>query len=325
MSVIHENLARLENEARMPQFIEERYLKNKDSGVFVFDLPKEIINDFHDLRGHICIANSRKNTKVIAIASSLPGEGSSTIATTLGFIMAGGLTRRLNLDNKKEKNEGTDSAMDSDANLSTYFTQDFRSIIRNGSFKPAVDVMRATSVFAPNEDNASATFRSKANAKIEHRNEVLLIDANLQHPTLHKYFALEQGPGLAEILEKDVDWQEALHLVKESDLCVITSGINVANPAELLASEKMRQTVRKLRRVFNYIIFDSPPVLTSVDAVSLASVVDGVILIVRAGQTRWEVAQNAKHKLLAAEANLLGVALNRRKANTPDGLYQRLV
>lgn len=323
MSVIHENLVRLEDKVRMPQFIEDQMLK-KDSGIFAFDLPKEIINDFHDLRGHISIANARKKTKVLAIAGSVPGEGSSTIATTLSFLMAGGLTRRLGVNSKDRKKEGPVTPVQDELNLDTCFTQDFSALVRNGSFKPAVDVMRATSNFGPNQGE-NDNMQWNTGERVEHKNEVLLIDANLQNPSLHKYFGLDRGPGLAEILEKNDDWQKVIHLVKESDLCVITCGENRANPAELLASERMRKMVREIRRVFNYIVFDSPPVLTSVAAVSLASVVDGVVLIVRAGQTRWEVAQNAKHKLLAAEANVLGVALNRRKAGIPDGLYQRLV
>ena len=326
MSVIHDNLIRLEDEARMPQFIEKRNSQTNDLGIFTFDLPKEIINDFHDLRGQICIANARKNTKVFAITSSVPGEGSSTITTNLGFLMAGGLTRRMNLETKDDETKGPESIKDGkDDNMNTYFTSDFRSVLRNGSFKPALNVMQATNTFGSEGENTAGSSRVLAGGGVEHRNEVLLVDANMQHPSLHRYFGLEQGPGLAEILEQDVEWWRAVHLVKESDLCVITSGTNDANPAELLASAKMRKVVQTLRSEFNYIIFDSPPVLTSVDAVSLASVVDGVILIIRAGQTRWEVAQHAKHKLLAAEANLLGVALNRRKANIPDGFYQRLV
>jgi len=325
MSVIHDDLSRLEKEARMPQFIEDRSLGEKDAGIFACDLPREIINDFYNLRGHICIANARKKTKVLAITSSVPGEGSSTIATNLGFLMAGGLTRRIDLNKHPESgNNGSNGANENpDDALSAYFNSDFRTILRNGSLKPAIDIMNANYAFNPDDDIMSP--RLSGSKKIEHRNEVLLVDANFRRPTLHRYFGLEQGPGLADILETEADWQKMMHLVKDSDLCVITSGKNKKNPAELFVSEMMLQFVQSVRSVFNYIIFDSPPVLNDVDAVSLSSVVDGVILIVRAGQTRWEVAQNAKHKLLSADANLLGVALNRRKASIPDGLYQSLV
>ncbi|OPZ68421.1 MAG: Tyrosine-protein kinase YwqD [bacterium ADurb.Bin478] len=65
-------------------------------------------------------------------------------------------------------------------------------------------------------------------------------------------------------------------------------------------------------------LIDTPAVLNYVDSLSVTAVVDGVILVVRAGQTRWEMAQNAKRKLLTAHATLLGVALNRRKPQVWD-------
>ena len=308
MSVTHEQLTRLESGARIPHYVADQD-KSKSNGFFDFDLPKEILRDFYDLRGHVCIANTRKNTKVLSITCSVPGEGSSTIATNLGFLMAGGLKK----SSKGLEKSGT-SQKDEPENLSLYFTEDFRSIITNDSFQPYDEIVDG---FSGQDQNFKNQF---VKVKADSLKKVLLIDANLQNPALHRYFGLEKSPGLAEIVEKNDRWQEVTQTIKGSSLSIITSGTNEMSSAEVLASAKLREVIREMRQVYDYILFDSSPVLASVDAVSLASAVDGVILIVRAGQTRWEIAQSAKQRLLAAEANLLGVTLNRHRTRLPIGI-----
>ena len=148
---------------------------------------------------------------------------------------------------------------------------------------------------------------------------ILLVDANMHRPKLHRYFGLEADNGLAEILEFNKDWQDLAKPIKDSNLEIITAGQTSMNPVELLSRESFQQVLQEWQDMYRYVIFNSPPVLSYVDALTLSSIVDGVVLVVSAGKTRWEVAQNAKRKLLAAQSKLLGVALNRRKMDIPDG------
>ena len=79
-----------------------------------------------------------------------------------------------------------------------------------------------------------------------------------------------------------------------------------------------------LKKEFDYLVFDFPPIHTYPDIPILASLMDGVILVVRAEKTRYEVVQDAKEQLDIAHANILGVVLNRKKQVIPDFLYKRL-
>jgi capsular exopolysaccharide synthesis family protein len=270
MSVVHELLSEIEEkETSTSPWMGEN--SNPRKGLFVFDLPNEILNDFYDLKEYIRIANLRGKMRVLSIASSLMGEGSTTIATYLAFLMTGKISRGV-------KNNGV-------------FTADFQSAYNREIQKPV----------------------EKPDTTSKDPYEILLIDANLHKPNLHNLFNVDVENGLAEILEHHLDWQQFIRPVDDSNLRLLTAGNTEMIPTELLGSEYFRGLVQQWREQFRYIIFDSPPVLSHADALSLATICDGVVLVVRAGQTRWEIAQSAKRKLSAARANVLGVALNRRR------------
>jgi len=299
MSVVHDLLCRLEEKENLtytPWIEQERHFKNR--GLFVFDLPQEIINDFYGLREYIRIANKSGNIRVLVITSSMNGEGSSTIATYLSFLMAGGLIKKI--DSKR-------LADDSDS----LFSDDLRAIVNNRKKSNVVPLDK---------------IKNKPDIPVRtERNDILLVDANLNQPSVHRYFDIDVENGLGEILEQNINWREYLTPIQGSNLKIITAGKADTKSVELLSSDRFRTMVRQWRNHFKHVIIDSPPVLTSIESMSVASVSDGVILIVCAGHTRWESAQNAKRKLIATKANLLGVALNRRKMDIPDGLYGRLI
>ena len=305
MSVVHDLLNRIEEKENtaMPW---ESPQPSARQGLFVFDLPNEILNDFYDLKEYIRIANLRGRMRVLSLASSVSGEGSSTIATYLAFLMAGGLVKKIEKSIDEAMGEDVDDEVGDEDDV---FTAEFKAM------------SQASDEESEDEAEEPAS-QEKADGSEQ---EILLVDANLHQPSLHKFFGLDAEHGLAEILDVGMDWRDVAKPVKDSNLALITAGRTEANPVELLSSDRFYQVVAEWREAYRYVIFDSPPVLSYVDSLSLASVVDGVVLVVRAGYTRWEVAQNAKRKLATAQANLLGVALNRRKIDIPDGLYKPLV
>lgn len=269
---------------------------NQGRGILVFDLPSEIINDFYDLKEYVRIANMRNQMTVLSVASSLPGEGSSTISTYLAYLLSGGVLRKASALH----HEPVAAAVKDSSQNSGLFTADFEAIKSSAdSTKQALENTLATP-------------------------DVLLVDANFAQPSLHRLFQVEEEDGLAEVLERRLDWRTQLKPIAETSLSLLTAGKTTLNPAELLGSELFRALIQEWRKLFGFVVIDSPPVLTQVAALSLAAVVDGVVLVVRAGQTRWEVAQNAKRKLTAAHANVLGVALNRKKSELTENLLRRL-
>jgi capsular exopolysaccharide synthesis family protein len=152
--------------------------------------------------------------------------------------------------------------------------------------------------------------------------KTLLVDSDLRRPTLHKLFGLPNTAGLSSILADQAPLDRGLHPTQLPNLSVLTSGPIPPNPAEMLASKRMHDTVAHLAGQYDTIFFDSPPVISVSDSMVLASLVDGVVLVVRAGAFPNEVVRNAKAQLESVRANFLGVVLNSVDLRR-DGYYYR--
>lgn len=150
--------------------------------------------------------------------------------------------------------------------------------------------------------------------------KVLLIDADLRRPEVHKLFFLENYKGLSSLLAGDLKIDDVANETPVENLHIITSGPIPPNPAEILGSAKMNQFIEKASSVYDIIIFDSPPVNTVADASILSSIADGVILVVEAGVTAREAAILAKEQLEKINARILGVVLNKAKQSS-EGYY----
>jgi protein-tyrosine kinase len=148
---------------------------------------------------------------------------------------------------------------------------------------------------------------------------VLLIDADLRASRLHRMFGASEKPGLTDYLRGDADEFQVMQVGTEGNLCLIPGGDDVTNPSELLHSDRMRQLLDKMAQVFDWVILDSPPALAVHDASILADMCDGVIFVVRAGSTEFQVAEKASTEF--REKNLLGVVLNRVDRHEGYGTY----
>lgn len=154
--------------------------------------------------------------------------------------------------------------------------------------------------------------------------KVLVIDSNFRHPTVGEAFHLENENGLADLILGKVSIGDVLKQAKLSNLLVITSGECEGNPADIFVSQRFKTFIDEVREKFDYIIFDAAALTAYADSALLARCVDGVILVVQAGKTRWEVAQRAKEQLEIAKAKIVGVVLNRRRYVIPGFLYRHL-
>lgn len=138
--------------------------------------------------------------------------------------------------------------------------------------------------------------------------KVLLIDADLRVPTQHKIFGAPRSPGLSNYLRGEAREFEVLQKGLEGNLFLIPAGDEVSNPSELMLSDQMKQLIRSASEKFDWVILDSPPTLPVHDASVLADMSDGVLLVVRAASTDFEVAGKAAEEF--RKKNLLGVVLN---------------
>jgi protein-tyrosine kinase len=149
---------------------------------------------------------------------------------------------------------------------------------------------------------------------------VLLIDSDLRASRLHLHVGASEKPGLSDYLRGDADEYQVTQVEKDGNLCLIPGGGEVSNPSELLHSDRMKQLLDRMSLIFDWIILDSPPALAVHDASILADMCDGVLFVVRAGSTDFELATKASSEF--REKNLLGVVLNRvDKGDSYGGYY----
>jgi protein-tyrosine kinase len=148
---------------------------------------------------------------------------------------------------------------------------------------------------------------------------VLLIDADLRAPRLHAALGAPSSPGLSDYLRGEADEYAIVQNSVANNLCFIPCGTKASNPSELLLSDRMRILLDSVTPAFDWVILDSPPSLPVHDASSLADLCDGVLFVVRAGETDHEAAKKASMEF--REKNLLGVVLNQVENSEGQGGY----
>jgi non-specific protein-tyrosine kinase len=182
----------------------------------------------------------------------------------------------------------------------------------------------------PNEGK-SVTSANLAIAMAQQGHNVLLIDADLRRPTQHHLFDLRREPGLADLLHelnindqlKDVEGllKSAVQRTPERRLVVLTCGSIKQTAFELLSSEIMKRILDALSHRFDFVIVDTPPVLAVSDAVALSTEVDYVVIVAEAGRIRRKELREVETRLREANANIVGITLNRVKAANTGFYY----
>ena len=152
----------------------------------------------------------------------------------------------------------------------------------------------------------------------------LLIDADLRKPGVERALSLPEGKyaGLSSYLAgvSSMDLVTVPHPVIPN-LCVVPTGPIPPNPADLLSSARMHQGIHDLRSEYKFIVVDSPPVMAATDAVILSVLVDGVLLVVRSGETPKEAFTRTRDLLSGVKCRMLGVLLNAVDSSAPDYYY----
>ena len=141
---------------------------------------------------------------------------------------------------------------------------------------------------------------------------VLLIDADMRRPSVHKALRMTNDRGLSQLLAGQARMREVVQRTGDPNLLVITAGRTPNNPSELLASERMKAFIQQLGLgPFDWVIIDTPPVLAVTDAVILAPLVSGVTFVLGAEMTRWRLAERAIETLQAGNPHSISAVLNR--------------
>jgi protein-tyrosine kinase len=150
-----------------------------------------------------------------------------------------------------------------------------------------------------------------------YRKRVLLIDADLRRPTVHRVFRLDTSYGLGDGLEPGSEAKLVVRQVSPT-LAVLPAGRPTPDPMAALISDRMRRLIEEARETFEWVIIDTPPLVLLPDANLLASMVDGTVLVIKAASTSHELVKRATEAI--GRPKILGVVLNRATV-TPNGHY----
>ena len=150
---------------------------------------------------------------------------------------------------------------------------------------------------------------------------VLLIDADLRRPRIHKFFKGTQVSGLSTLLNGQDDSSKVIVNTPVENLFALFAGPTPPQPAEMLSSDKMRRFLAQWRNEFDHIVIDSPPVLSVTDAALLSVEADSVLLVIRSGQTTKDALRRATDLLTQVKARIQGVVVNAIDMEQPHYYY----
>lgn len=149
-----------------------------------------------------------------------------------------------------------------------------------------------------------------AQAQLE--SPVLLADLDLRRPVVHNLFQCDRGPGFSDFLLAERPLEECVRRIGGTNLYFLPAGSQVKNPLELLNMRHVKLALEGFRKVFNWIILDTPPLLFSADANLLSTMTDGTLIVVRIGSTTYDNVIRAMQTL--CENNVLGIVANGARA-----------
>ena len=174
--------------------------------------------------------------------------------------------------------------------------------------QPPIRSLLVTSACA--REGKSTTAANLAVSFAQLGRHVLLVDADLRHPSLHRVFGDIQGQGLTDVLVHGVEWQSVVHEAPMDNLKILFAGACPLNPTELLSMARLRHLIEHWKACFDLVIFDSPVVLSIPDVMILAPMMDSVLLVHSQGLSTRAMAVETKRLLERAGARLLGMIFN---------------
>lgn len=153
---------------------------------------------------------------------------------------------------------------------------------------------------------------------------VCLVDANLRSPSLPVLFGVSNHYGLTDALSKSGPIRDFARVVRSDNLWLLSCGSLASESPSLLNSETMKVRMTELRKEFDYVLMDSPPLSTYADGVTVGQLADGLVLVLEANSTRREAAVKVAENLRSAQIRILGAVLNKRTFPIPESLYHLL-
>lgn len=197
----------------------------------------------------------------------------------------------------------------------------YRTLRTNLSFYSLDEPIRTLVVTSPTaNEGKSVTAANLAVTMAQGGRRTILVDCDLRRPSLHTLFGIDNAAGLTTMI-LDEGQEAPLLPVGVDNLYLLPSGPQPPNPADLLGSRQVERVLESLLQRADILLIDAPPVLGFSDAVILGARADGVLLVLRAGKTRREDAEQAKAQLERANVRIVGATLTDAPLERPLGDY----
>lgn len=202
--------------------------------------------------------------------------------------------------------------------------ESYRSLWANIQFASLDKPVKTVLVTSPGpREGKSLTAANLALTMTQAGVKVLLVDADLRRPTVHRLFGYRKHPGLSELIADDLSGMEKFVRNTYADnLYVLTCGNTTPNPVEVLGSEKMKKLIEQAKNQFDVVLFDSPPLVAMADASVLGVELDTTLLVLQAGQTKRRFADQARELLQRLDIKVSGAVLNNIDYSKQYGYYR---
>ena len=309
---LHSNNFRIVDQARVPMAPSEPDIPRNLLFALAFGLTTGIGLAF----ALDALDNTVRTPEQAEMISELPGLGLIPLGSSNG--PESGLRQKLSMAASREAVELVTQARPQSQMAESY--RALRTSLLLSSLGAPPRVILVTSSLP--QEGKTTTSINTALVLAQKGTRVLLIDADLRRPGVHKTLGLGPRSGLSNVLTGSVDLRQAIVRPPVApSLHVLPAGTPPPNPAELLASANMKQVLDELRQEFDHIVIDTPPCLSVTDAVALSTRADAVVLVIRSGQTTKHALRRARDLLMHVNARVCGVLMNAVDLRSPDYFY----
>lgn len=207
---------------------------------------------------------------------------------------------------------------------SSIIAEEYRTIRTNLQFALSGQERKSFLITSSvNEEGKSVTTINLAVVIAQYQSSpILIVDCDLRKPSMHRYLGLDIQNGIADYLERHRSFDEIVKTTELPHVSAITAGDIPKNPSELLGSSRMEQFIQEARHRYEYVIFDTPPVIPVTDAAVLGPKLDGAVMLMKTGDTQRETAGHAYRLLKQANTTILGFIMTNAKQYIPKYLYR---
>lgn len=190
-------------------------------------------------------------------------------------------------------------------------TEAYKALRTNLRFTLRGDSCKKIIISSPTPDDGKSTTSANLAITIAQTGaKVLLMDCDLRKGRLHKLFNIKNVRGVTNALSNMISEKDAIYKTSYENVELMPTGTIAPNPTELLASIQMEELIKKLEKLYDYIIIDTPPVNVVSDVLSLIKLVDGIMIVVKENKTSHPNISGAISKLKFVDANILGFVMN---------------